>query len=271
MARYRKIDPRMWGDEKFRSLSKPQPNAQTLWIYLLTGPHTNSCPGLYHIGEKALAEALGWELKAFRKAFQEAFREGMVEADWEAHVIFIPNVILYDYPPSPNVVKFWGKCFDEIPECNLKVKYYQHLKAFLEGFHKGFQEAFVKAFVKPFIKPLPIPEPEPEPEPREERGVGETKTTSPERASTKNDGDFLSKLKQNLAYSHIDINNELRKMDAWLSLPKNKGRKKTGKFMLNWLNKIEKPMEVETEPFKSQPSTEVPDWIKDAAKEGWKI
>lgn len=50
---------------------------------------------------------------------------------------------------------------------------------------------------------------------------------------------FLFELKQNPAYKNIDIDRELQKMDAWLLLPKARGRKKTKAFALNWLNKID--------------------------------
>ncbi len=56
---------------------------------------------------------------------------------------------------------------------------------------------------------------------------------------------FISDLKTNPAYSHINLENELHKMDAWLLLPKNKHRKKTLSFILNWINKIEKPLEAQ--------------------------
>lgn len=57
---------------------------------------------------------------------------------------------------------------------------------------------------------------------------------------------FLEKLKANPAYKHIDIDHELAKMDAWLSLPANRQRKKTDRFVLNWLNKIDKPVTTPT-------------------------
>jgi len=47
----------------------------------------------------------------------------------------------------------------------------------------------------------------------------------------------LDDLKTNPAYSHIDIPRELHKMDAWISA--NPGRKKTERFIINWLNRIE--------------------------------
>jgi len=148
MSRYRKIDSRIWGDEKFRTLSKPKPNAQSLWLYLLTGPHTNGCPGLFNVGPMSVSESLGWSLKAFHKAFQEVFDKGMVKADFEARVILIPNAIKYDPPENPNVLKKWAKDYDEIPECELKTEYYEILKAFIKGFNEAFMEVFDKDFAK---------------------------------------------------------------------------------------------------------------------------
>src|ERR1019366_3324400 len=69
--RYRKLSLSMHADEKYRSLSSPTPNAKTLWIHLLTGPHTDLIPGVSRAGEMAIAEELGWDLKGFREAFRE--------------------------------------------------------------------------------------------------------------------------------------------------------------------------------------------------------
>lgn len=52
--------------------------------------------------------------------------------------------------------------------------------------------------------------------------------------------DWLTTLKANPAYSHLNIDTELAKMDAWLSTKP--GRKKTKSFVVNWLNKIEPPL-----------------------------
>lgn len=54
------------------------------------------------------------------------------------------------------------------------------------------------------------------------------------------DDDFLKTLKANTAYKHIDFAVEFAKMDAWLIV--NKGRQKTRRFIVNWLNKIDKPI-----------------------------
>lgn len=49
--------------------------------------------------------------------------------------------------------------------------------------------------------------------------------------------DFLQTLKANQAYQGINIDLELSKMDAWLAA--RPGRKKTKKFIVNWLNRID--------------------------------
>lgn len=152
MARYRKIDVRIWSDAKIRQLSSPQPNAQSLWIYLLTNPDTTSLPGLFRAGEAGLAEALGWPLEGFREGFRELSSGGLAKADWKARLVFLPNVIRHNPPENPNVIKGWKTPWDELPECDLKVEAYQLFKEFLEGFAKGFQEAFRGALPEPYAK-----------------------------------------------------------------------------------------------------------------------
>ena len=148
MARYRKIDTRMWGDTRFRELSSPGPNGKYLWVFLLTGPQTSNIPGLFRAGEMALAEELGWDLKGFREGFLELFAKGLVKADWEARVVWVPNAIKYNPPDNPNVVKSWRTAWDEIPECALKAEAYERLKAFTEGLGEGFAKPFVEGCAK---------------------------------------------------------------------------------------------------------------------------
>lgn len=161
MARYRKIDVRIHGDEKFRRLSSPQPCGKYLWFYLLTTKRSTSLPGLFEAGEMSLAEEIGWPLEGFRKAFQELSREGLAKANWEARVVWLPKVIRYNRPESVNVVKGWAKHWDEVPECDLKNEAYSTLMSEL----KALGEAFAEAFRKGCPKPMPNQEQEQEQEP----------------------------------------------------------------------------------------------------------
>jgi len=164
MARYRKVDVRIWLDEKVRRLTPIQPCGQGLWYYLLTNPHTGNIPGLYRAGEAAIAEDLGWSTKAFRQAFGEVFREGLVKADWSSRVVWIPGAIKYNRPESPNVVRGWSIHWDEIPGCDLKTEAYAFLKAYLEGLGEGFGKAFDEACRQPWCHPSPNQEQEQEQE-----------------------------------------------------------------------------------------------------------
>ncbi len=156
-ARYRKIEVRMWGDEKFRELTPIPPCGQGLWVFLLTGPHTGPIPGLFRSGRAAMAEELGWDIEAFDKAFGEAFRQGMVKADWKAKVVWVPNALKCNRPESPNVVTSWGAEWDLIPECDLKREAFQSLKASISALGEGFAKAFDKAFSKPIGKASGMP------------------------------------------------------------------------------------------------------------------
>ena len=164
-GRYRRISTRMWGDEKFCRLSRPKPNGQSLFIYLLTGPQVGIIPGLYSIGERALSEQLGWPLKAFRKAWRELETLGIVRADWQKRVVWLEKSVRYNAPTSPNVVKSWRVALAEIPECPLKTVASTQLAAFCEALGPSFSEAFRGIDAAPAPKPSGKPSAMPSPKP----------------------------------------------------------------------------------------------------------
>jgi hypothetical protein len=55
---------------------------------------------------------------------------------------------------------------------------------------------------------------------------------------TRTTEEFIADLKR--IYDYIDIDTELKRIDAWLLT--HQDRKKTRRFVTNWLNRIEKPM-----------------------------
>jgi hypothetical protein len=162
MARYAKVDVRIWDDDKVKAMTPIPPCGQGLWIRLLVSRHRSSVPGLLCVGEAALAEEFGWTLEDFRKAFAEAKREGLVKADWKARVVWIPKAYKFNSPESPNVVRSWRISWDETPECALKLEIYQCLKAFVEGLKEGFKKAFAQACRMPSPNQEQDPDPEPE-------------------------------------------------------------------------------------------------------------
>lgn len=69
------------------------------------------------------------------------------------------------------------------------------------------------------------------------------KPATPSISKNLTDEEFLKALKTNPAYKGIDIDLELARMDAWLLTPKGRRRKKTRVFVVNWLNRCDKPIQ----------------------------
>jgi len=167
---YRKVDPQIWNDEKFRNLSD---DGQLVFLFVLTHPQMTSV-GAMRATLPGLAAEKKWELERFRKAFEEGFQKGMILMDEEASFIVFPNFLYYNGPENPNVVKAWAKALKKLPECDLKTQLIEHIKEFLKGYSEPFQtafheeldklfnKAFHKAFAKPFQKGLPKQEQEQE-------------------------------------------------------------------------------------------------------------
>jgi hypothetical protein len=144
VARYRKIEARIWNDAKFAALSE---RGKLVFLFLLTHPNLTML-GAMRATIPGLAAELGIEPKAFRQAFGEAFAKGMVKHDEAAAFVWLPNFLRYNKPESPNVVKAWPDALELIPECALKHELNQQLKAFAEGMTEGFTKAFAEAFPK---------------------------------------------------------------------------------------------------------------------------
>lgn len=82
------------------------------------------------------------------------------------------------------------------------------------------------------------------------------------------DEEFLLSLKEKFTW--IDFDSVMVKMDAWLLA--HPDRNKTRRFIVSWLNKIEKPMEIK-KPIQQNKPEPPPQksWVDDAIKEGWKL
>lgn len=164
MAKYRKVDPRIWNDRKFMSMSN---DGKLAFFYLLTHPNMTAL-GAMRASVPGLAAEIGWKLEAFREAFREALVQGMVLHDEKASMVWLPNFLKYNKPESPNVVKAWAGSLDLLPECDLLLDVISKACDCANGASKGFAEALPEAFrealAKPCLKTMPIQEQEQEQE-----------------------------------------------------------------------------------------------------------
>lgn len=141
-GRYSKVSRRMWVDESFQALSKPPPNAQSLWQRLLTGPELGCIPGLFSARLGGLADALGWSKEDTQRCWEEISAQGLAEADWSAGLVWIPKAIIHNEPPNPNVVTSWRLALCELPECELKRRAIAIIRGFLENLGPSWVNAF---------------------------------------------------------------------------------------------------------------------------------
>jgi hypothetical protein len=155
--RFRKIEIRMWTDQKFRKLSPMPPSGQSLWFYLLSGPHTGIIPGLSKARRGGIADELAWTLEGFDTAFKEITSQQMAEADWQAGVVWIPNAIKCNPPQSPNVITAWRTAWPLIPECDLKTKALEAMRSIASVWEQAYCDRFSREFGKPSGKPSAKP------------------------------------------------------------------------------------------------------------------
>lgn len=92
--------------------------------------------------------------------------------------------------------------------------------------------------ITPYISEVISQKSESEKNKKEKKGSAEGEKSA--RSRRLSDEEFLQSLRTNPAYTYLNLDIELGKMDAWLTT--RPGRQKTRKFIVNWLNKIDKPV-----------------------------
>lgn len=238
MAKYRKVDPRIWNDAKFMDLSD---SGKLALFFVLTHPNMTAVGAMRHTIPGMAAE-LGWTAEAFREAFREGCAKDIIKHDERASFVWLPNFIKYNQPESPNVVKAWLAALDLLPECSMRNDLIQHVKDFLKGFAQGFQKSFDKALPKS----MPNQEQEQEQDLKEEL---------PEKLSVSHDSPFSLPCEDGSEFTYDDIfiaaarkaypltsiEKEVTKARAWLegNPAKKKTRRGMKKFLNGWLSRAQ--------------------------------
>ena len=140
MARYRKIDVRIWNDRKFRELDD---NAKLAFLLLLTHPDTNQL-GFIRSRSVSLAFDLGWQSDAMSNAIQTLCQKGMLMVDERAGLMFLPNFLKYNPPNGVNGAKSWAGLLDLVPECDLRDQALIRLKHLIDRPPEGSREGIPK-------------------------------------------------------------------------------------------------------------------------------
>lgn len=137
MARYRKIDPRIWNDAKFSHLSN---DAKLLFIYLLTSPQTQMI-GAVPMRAESVAAELGFDMERYGIRYRELYDMGIAEYD-DRGLYWVKNFLKYNSPDNPKVVISWRECLDFLPECPLLSKILESARAHCLSRGERYIEAF---------------------------------------------------------------------------------------------------------------------------------
>ena len=266
MSRYKRVSVHLWGDEKFRALSPLPPSGQSLWLYLLCGPQTTGLPGVFSIGEAALAERLGWPLETFRLCWAEISAQKLAKADFKAPLILLPKALNHNPPASQNVVMFWRSEFEVLPDCELKgeafslfSQYFKASKTFAKFWFKTLPKVLPKTLpkTKPYITIEGIIEGRDREKEKEGRATGRTTEPPPTTIITPSlwgmieswldrsqhfqaSGNGLRDKRwwyaQMEAFPELDFDAELRKADAWLASSRRRYQS-WPRFLHGWFNR----------------------------------
>lgn len=85
--RYQKIHSQIWHDEKFMQFT---PEAQRLFLYLMSSPHSNSI-GLYVIPKMYICADLQLTIQQLKKPFDELIKNGLIMYDDSVNLLLIIN------------------------------------------------------------------------------------------------------------------------------------------------------------------------------------
>ena len=117
-AKYRKIDPRIWRDEKFFQL---KPEDKLVAIYCLTA-QANRC-GIFVFSFALAAEELGMVPRTFAERFGRVVSAMKWRWDPTSRVLYLPRWWKYNHPESINVMKGNLTDLDDLPESQLVAEF----------------------------------------------------------------------------------------------------------------------------------------------------
>ncbi len=157
-SKYRKIDPRLWKDEKFRNFSAQE---KLFCIYMFTAQANRI--GIFSFSPGEAAEDLETLPQTFLKGFGNVINTLNWRWDSGVRVLYIPTWFKYNAPENPNVLKGVLDDLQDVPETLLLSEFYGNLRYLDETLHETFLKRLPKRIAKPIGKQEQEQEQEEEP------------------------------------------------------------------------------------------------------------
>lgn len=128
MGPYRAIYTKVWDDEVFITLTAIE---KLTFLFILTGPHTTSVPGLYPVRAGQIAGALDLTRDDVDLAMANLQRAGLI--DFDHAVVITPKWTRYHRPGNANITKNWATVVGRLPKTRV-------LCDWIEALDQWFQE-----------------------------------------------------------------------------------------------------------------------------------
>lgn len=233
MARYRKIDPRIWNDAKFAALSS---EAKLLFLYLLTSP-AMTILGALPMRASAVAEELGLDPKRYAIRFEELSRHGMVEYD-ERGLYWVKNFLKYNAPDNPKVVLSWPSALDLLPECALLADVLEaaqdHCSARGDSFLKAYEDGIGNRSRNGISYRMPYKEQEQEQEQKQEQKEVATAPATKPKAKREPVVPFPDALPEEWRQAALEVRHDVTPERVFLKLRGRFAPTTAKKTMGNW-------------------------------------
>jgi hypothetical protein len=143
MSRYRKIDPRMWDDEKFITLERSE---KLVAIYAITAQSNRI--GLFKFSPAMAGEHLGMSTEEVTKHFETVCERMGWRFDSNVRVLYIPTWWKYNKPENIPTLRACLSDLHDIAQTHLRSAFIDNTEYLPPFLSKDFEE-FRKAFTKP--------------------------------------------------------------------------------------------------------------------------
>ncbi len=180
MRDYGKVQTEFWEHPGVRRLST---EAKLLYVYLLTGPHTNMA-GCFKAPAGYIADDLGWVSDTVSKGFDELSAEGFATTDADSRFVLVHGFLKFNQIANPKMAIGMMKWFREVPDASplkalLAAEVIEHVAHLPLDMAKEAERSLIPS-------PKPYPERYAKPENREQGtediGTSSLSVETPERS-----------------------------------------------------------------------------------------
>lgn len=143
-TKFRKIDPRIWRDERFTTLGTDE---KLVALYCLIA-QSNRC-GIFVFSPAMAAEELGTSPQTFRERFRKVVSALRWRWDEDRRVLYFPTWWKYNPPENANVLSGNLKDLSALPETPLLAEFCGNTRYLPPALRETFRERMGERYPKP--------------------------------------------------------------------------------------------------------------------------